>query len=257
VATAASTVGDKRFPGSNHTIVEWAIDVLNGLGVKSTPTNIGIMVTWANMESGGYNPNVAGGRNNPLNTTQTGPGWVGGGGSQGNISDFDTYENGVRAQVANLKNPRFGYPAIIAGLKAQDPAATFDAINHSSFGTHFPAGYTGTGAVQPGSTTGSIDFSKSGGGATDGSTQTADLTSFNPLDPLSIIPGWSLATQIPGLGGILQGITNPFQKLEVSLLSRLIYLGEILAGMVFITLGVAIVLVDTGALSKAPVPIPV
>lgn len=126
--------GDKRLTGG-HTIVQWAHDVLTALGLPTTQTNIAILVTWANIESGGYNPNASGGRNNPLNTTQPGHGGVGGGG-QGNIMDYPSYADGVAAIVENLRNPRFGYPNILAGLRAQNPSQTFAAINASSFGTH-------------------------------------------------------------------------------------------------------------------------
>lgn len=242
---AATGTADKRFPGQNVTIVQWAIDVLTGLGVPVTPTNIGIMVTWANAESGGYNPGAAGGRNNPLNTTQQGPGWIGGGGSQGNISDFATYQDGVRAQVTNLRNPRFGYPAILAGLQAQNPQQTFAAINASGFGTHFPSNYAGQGPT-------------SAGGATATLTGFPNPLSPNPLNnPLVTGPFAGFLGNIPGISDIVGKITDPFKQLEVSLLSKLIYLGEILAGMAFITLGIIIVMVDTGALSKAPIPIPV
>src|SRR5262249_1746563 len=129
-----------------------AADLLGALGIAPTPTRIGLLVTWANVESGGYNPNVAGGRFNPLNTTETAAGGVAGqGGSQGNIRDFVSYDFGIANQAYNLKNSRFGYPAIISALKAQDAAGFFSAINASAFGTHFPAGYTGGGPLSPGS----------------------------------------------------------------------------------------------------------
>lgn len=128
--------GDKRVPGKS--IQDWAKDVLTGLGTPTSQQNIDTLVTWANTESGGYNPNASGGRYNPLNTTEGAVGFVGQGGSQGNIKDFGSYDQGVQAIVHNLtKTKGVGYDKILAGLHAQDPQATFNAINQSAFGTHF------------------------------------------------------------------------------------------------------------------------
>lgn len=132
------TGGDKRVPGKS--IQDWAHDVLSGLGMPTSTQNMETMITWANTESGGYNPNAAGGRYNPLNTTEGAVGYVGQGGSQGDIKDFGTYDQGVQAIVHNLtKTKGAGYEHILAGLASNNPQATFQAINNSAFGTHFGA----------------------------------------------------------------------------------------------------------------------
>ena len=187
-------MADPRFP-EGQSIQQWASDLLSALGMPVTSTNVGILTSWANAESGGYNPNASGGRNNPLNTTQQGPGWIGGGGSQGNISDFDTYAHGVAAQAANLKNPRFGYPAILQGLKNQNPAQVFAAINASSFGTHFPSGYTGGGAQAPTATSG---ITAAGGTADATLTAATDdclwkITMPGPIPNFCFHEGWGRA----------------------------------------------------------------
>lgn len=133
----AGSGNDKRVPG--HSIEGWAKDVLTGLGAPITDQNMQAMITWANTESGGYNPGVAGGRFNPLNTTEGALGFAGNGGSQGNIKDYASYEQGVQNQVHNLLHTRgAGYEPIVAALRAgNDPQAVFHAVNGSAFGTHF------------------------------------------------------------------------------------------------------------------------
>jgi hypothetical protein len=239
-AKPVSAVADKRFTGQ-HDIVSWAYDLLGLLGVPATPTNVGILIKWANTESGGYNPGASGGRNNPLNTTQTGPGWVGGGGSQGNISDFDTYEHGLQAQAANLKNPRFGYPAILAALKQGNNAAgVFAAIDASSFGTHFGSGAQ-PAPVTPGSggTPGGI-----GGGGTD-----ATLTG----SPLDVIGGFAgdVFSNVPGLGGLIGAATLPgkLAGLFIGVFANWRYALELVTGGIMVLLGLWLIAKDTGAVS--------
>lgn len=220
--SAPSGQGDKRLTG-NHTIVQWAHDVLTGLGLPTTPTNIAILITWANIESGGYNPNASGGRNNPLNTTQPGHGGVGGGG-QGNIMDYPSYADGVAAIVQNLRNPRFGYPAILAGLAAQSPQQTFAAINASAFGTHISpnTGLTMSGipGVNGGTDTPSGDSGGGGGGV--------QLTGV--LD------------SIPFLGGFLDAATAPAKLAQafIALFQNWRYVVQVGVGVLIV--GVAVFL---------------
>jgi hypothetical protein len=147
---------DPRFPGG-QSVTQWAVALLNsifGPGVL-TPAqqaaDVGALVTWANTESGGYNPNVAGGRNNPLNTTEGALGFVGQGGTQGNIKDFGSFQSGVDAQAYNLEHTQgVGYDKILSALRAGNPSAMFSAVDASGFGTKglgtggVPAGPTGT-----------------------------------------------------------------------------------------------------------------
>lgn len=141
-----------------HSINEWARDVLRGLGVPVSQSNLDTLTKWATLESSGYNPSLPGGRFNPLNTTETAAGGVcGQGGSQGNIVDFCTYEDGIRGIVWNLKNAgsqssgqdNFGYGKIVAALARSDQPAAFAAIQASSFCPGCPH-YANLGGVRVG-----------------------------------------------------------------------------------------------------------
>jgi hypothetical protein len=153
---------DPRIPG--HTIYQWAHDVLVAMGITN-PSQIAMqaMADWANHESGGYNPHVAGGRFNPLNTTEGAMGYVGQGGSQGNIKDFGSYDQGIRAQAYNLTHTRgAGYESIVSSLRAGNNAQSiYSAVNASKFGTH----NLGPGGSAPSGGGGSGGGSGGGGGA--------------------------------------------------------------------------------------------
>lgn len=237
---ATATAGDKRTPG--HDIVSWAIDLLTLMQVPVSPTNIGVLITWANHESGGYNPSVAGGRYNPLNTTETAKGGVAGsGGSQGNIRDYVSYEAGLANQAWNLTRPSFGYPAIIAGLRAQNPAATFAAINASAFGTHFPAGYTGSGPVAPGShaPTPGLSTGTTAGGSSPGA-QTAETQSLVG-DAFSTILG-----NVPGLSTAIDAAALPakFAGLLIGVFSNWRFVLELAAGTLLMLVGLNLIVKD-------------
>lgn len=243
-ATTANVVADKRFTGQ-HDIVSWAYDLLALLKIPATATNVGVLITWANHESGGYNPNAKGGRNNPLNTTQTGPGWIGGGGSQGNISDFASYEAGLRAQATNLQNPRFGYPAILAALRqGNNAAAVFRAIDASSFGTHF-GGATAPSTVPPGS-------GGTPGGVSGGDGSGATLAGFpNPFDAVGAFG--DLLGNVPGLGGLVDAATLPAKLagLFLGVFANWRYVVELVAGSLMVLLGLWLIARDTGAVAAA------
>lgn len=103
--------------------------VLAKWGAPATPTNIDTMLRWANNESGGYNPNSAGGKFNPLNVvTQSGDNHTGQGGSQGDIADFGTFADGVNA-TARLFAGNRNAAGIIDALKANNQPGAFSAIN--------------------------------------------------------------------------------------------------------------------------------
>lgn len=246
LATAA--VGDKRFTGS-HDIVSWAMDLIATINAQSKgryhiPTNavtVGILVTWANHESGGYNPSSAGGRNNPLNTTEKSQGGVAGqGGSQGNIVDFSTYADGLRNQAHNLLSPSFGYPAILAGLSAASPAKTFAAINASGFGTHFGANTPVAGVTTSGT-------GKAAGGSA-GQTATETGVDLNPFDAVKSIIGI-----IPGVGTIESGAKtySALAAIAIGVFANWRYVVEVFAGVGLIAVGLLLIAVDTGAAKKA------
>lgn len=255
---ANPTVGtDRRVPG--HSIQQWAVDLItaiNGYGfhIPINATTVGIFVTWANTESGGYNPGAPGGRNNPLNTTETSQGGVSGqGGSQGNIADFATYADGIRNQAYNLARAggagdSFGYRRIIGALQAVplNAGAVFSAINSSSFGTHFGPGTTPSSTnVPPASGAGG---SGGGSGQAGGSDQQAILSSSLIGDVLGSLP--ILGPYIRQAQGIAS-IPERFYDLFVGILSNWKYVLEVIMGFWLFVAGAVIILIDTRAVRTA------
>lgn len=130
------TGGDKRVPG--HSITQWAHDLLVAMGITPTPQDMDAMIKWANHESGGYNPSVAGGLYNPLNSTESHFGYARNGGAQGDIKDYANYQQGIKNLAWNLTHTKgAGYEAIIAALRAgNNEQSVFQAVDNSHFGTH-------------------------------------------------------------------------------------------------------------------------
>lgn len=182
MATAVAT--DPRVPG--HTIGQWAdalvarISALQGwklTAAQRQADDVGL-ITWANTESGGYNPNVAGGKNNPLNTTEGALGFTGQGGSQGDIKDFGSFDQGVDAQAYNLVHTQgAGYSAILDALRTGNTQGLYSAVDASAFGTK-GLGKGGT----PSAPTGSSSSSS-------GTTAQETGVSLNPFDWLGDIAG--------------------------------------------------------------------
>jgi hypothetical protein len=192
-----ATVTDARFPGG-QTILQWAQAELAKLGITN-PTvvarDVPALETWANHESGGYNPNVLGGRNNPLNTTEGALGFVSQGGSQGDIKDFGTFQQGVDAQAYNLTHTqRAGYGPILDALRAGNVNALFAAVDASSFGTH---GLTASSGIGSGP----------GPGAPGSASNPAQLTKHHSLD-LNPLNWW---------GDITGGVKGDVAKVGVTL----------------------------------------
>lgn len=116
----------QAIPG--YTPSQWASAFLVAIGAPPNATNIDTMTRWANAESGGYNPNSGGGKFNPLNVVvQDNDNHTGQGGSQGDIADFGTLADGVRA-AARLFQGNQNAAGIIQGLRSSNQPATFAAI---------------------------------------------------------------------------------------------------------------------------------
>lgn len=249
--TAAQSAADRRLSG-NKDIGTWAIDVLIGLGAPLTNDNISALVGWANHESGGYNPTVTGGLNNPLNTTEGAlcksipwpqPGSCRNGGSQGNIKDFSTYQQGVASIVHNLQNPRFGYPAIVAALQqGHNQNGVFAAIDASQFGTK------GLGP-------GSGSMKGVGGGSTaasgSGSTGTGGSGTVQTTGTLTDI-AQGIVGNLPIIGGITSGASAAFnlEKTVLGLFLNWRYLAEVMFGLALVSVGILIIVHDTGTDKK-------
>lgn len=179
-----------QLPGVS--LEQWAHDVLTGLGVPADATNVDTLMRWATAESGGGSATSCAGRFNPLNTTEGHFGYACQGGSQGNIKGFSSYQQGVQSIVWNLtKTKGAGYERILDALRGSNQAATFSAIDASSFGTHFggnPPGLGGTGSVGTGPT------SPLPGGGTD-----ATLTSASGDCPEGYLVNITMPGAIPNL----------------------------------------------------------
>lgn len=203
---------DKVAPWSTE---EWVKAFLTGLGVPVNPTNIATVTAWGNAESGGWNPNAAGGKNNPLNIVAvSGDGHSGVGGSQGNIADFPDPSTGAKATIAFFSPKGGAKQKIVDALKASNQSATNAAINafYSSWGSSYTPGSTAGGE-----TTGGGDSGTTGTGGTT-ATETAasggcpegNLITFpGPIPNISRCEGRALlggACLIAGVGILLVGL---------------------------------------------------
>lgn len=151
-----------------YTPTQWATAQLAAFGAPVNATNVDSLVRWANAESGGYSPNSAGGKYNPLNVvTQSNDKHTGAGGSQGNIADFGSLADGVAA-TARLFTGNKNAAGILAGLRATDQPATFTGIQRF-YGTW--GGSINFGAAPPNTSTGTPGTS-SGSGSGSGSATT-------------------------------------------------------------------------------------
>lgn len=129
---------------------DFAVSVLQGLGIHPTNSNVKAMVGWTHAE-GGHTHNTA--RWNFLNTTQPMPG-AGNTGNQGNIKVYNSFEQGVQATVKTLKNGLYG--GILSALRGSSPHAVAAAIDASPWGTHGSLIYQAIGgATISGNNTGS------------------------------------------------------------------------------------------------------
>lgn len=173
----------QAIPG--YTPNEWATELLKRWGFPQTATNLDTLTRWANAEAGGYNPNVRGGKYNPLNIVAQGrsglaygarssvDGSIGQGGAQGDIADFGSLTDGINATV-NLFSKNKNAAGIIAGLRGSNQQETFDAINrfYSSWGGTFSPG--GQPADTQTGTAGAGGPDTFAGTAADGTVGTAD-----------------------------------------------------------------------------------
>lgn len=106
VATAAN--------GTNPTInntTDFARALLTGLGDATTAANMSSIVNWENREGGNFHNSA---KFNPLNTTQSEPGYTKTG-SQGDIGAYVNWLQGLQATQTTLNNGR--YADILAALK--------------------------------------------------------------------------------------------------------------------------------------------
>jgi hypothetical protein len=109
---------------------QFAVRVLDGLGIPPTPGNVKAMVGWTKAEGGHWHNDA---RYNPLNTTEPMPG-AGNTGSQGNIKVYRDWQQGVEATVKTLKNGRYG--PILRALRSGSADRVARAIGQTPWGTN-------------------------------------------------------------------------------------------------------------------------
>jgi hypothetical protein len=110
-------------------INDWARAQLTDLGITPSRGAMQIMVGWARAE-GGHFKNDA--HFNVLNTTQPMPG-AGNTGTQGNIKQYRSWQQGIKATTRTLRNGRYG--GILRSLEQGNPNEAIAAIGASPWGT--------------------------------------------------------------------------------------------------------------------------
>jgi hypothetical protein len=137
-AFMSNVIGDSSYGSSGTTInaansynqQSWAEALLQALNMPLTPSNVQAIMGWEAQEGGNWNNSAT---YNPLNTTQSETGSVGGG-TQGNIQAYTSWGSGLQATVTTLTNGL--YSGILSALKAgNSSSAVGEAIASSQWGT--------------------------------------------------------------------------------------------------------------------------
>lgn len=115
----------------------FAIALLQSLGLPTSTNNVTSIVAWEKLEGGNFADNGTA-RYNPLNTTMDAPGATSFGVG---IKQYASWADGVDATKRTLLIAHYGYPAILAALRASAaPSVTMAAVDASSWGTHVQPG---------------------------------------------------------------------------------------------------------------------
>lgn len=107
---------------------QYGAAVLQKLGIRPTPGALKFMVAWARAEGGHTN----GAKYNYYNTTMPEPG-AGNTGTQGNIKVYRSWQQGIDATAATLKNGLYG--GILSQLRRGDAMGAARALSASPWGT--------------------------------------------------------------------------------------------------------------------------
>ena len=133
-SSGSSTSSTGKAPDLTGTVTQksWAAALLAGLGAPVTSNNLANVEAWEAQEGGNW-ANSA--KFNPLNTKRA----AAGSSDAGNgIQAFASWDSGLEATLATLRESGEGYEAIIAALKSNAPLGQFKAaVNGSSWGTVF------------------------------------------------------------------------------------------------------------------------
>lgn len=109
---------------------DWAIMLLNSLGIHPNDSNVRAILAWETQE-GGHTDNSR--TWNPLNTTMKAPGATYGG-AQGNIAAYPDFLTGLNATADTLREDR--YSGLVNALRAGSYEQIRAAIISSPWGTH-------------------------------------------------------------------------------------------------------------------------
>lgn len=219
----------------------WAVAWLIAIGAPVTDNNINNVIAWGIAESGqpGHNQGHGGWTNfNPLNVvTQSNDAHTGQGGSQGNIADFGSLNDGVGASARLfLHNPNAA-PIINAFRSDADISTVNSAVNqfYGSWGGHISLGGVPAGAG-----------SKSIGSVGD-ATGNAILTSSGASK--LCLPG-PLAVCVPNPIGVGAGVFNAASATTalagdiLLMFSNWRYVVEFIVGVGMVLLGIRLIYAD-------------
>lgn len=246
MAAAAPPAAGPVDRGLGVSRVQYAVDVLHGIGAPITAGNVAAILIWITHESGG----TTGFAFNPLNSTDHPYGSAGQGGSQGNIQRYQNYQQGVATIVHQLQYPNHGYPAIVNAFRSDaGSGAVLAAVKASDWGTkNFSSAELGGHAtVDPGGTTAQpvayipgthihIPSSPAGGG---------------------IVPG-----PVKGIFGAIGDVTDAAGAMAelagrvVNLFLNWHYLAEVVIGSAMVLIGIRLVIADTTGAKVVPRPNP-
>jgi hypothetical protein len=177
--------------GGDAYAVGWANQLLTLLGAPVTPGNSTFVYQWEKAEGGGgaYNPLNTGSVYGHPELTTTGSQYGGG------ANDFASWSAGLTGTADNLNTPGpDNYPAIVAALKANDPAGARQALFNSGWAaSHYGYGANWPNVGLPGATP--VDFTTAPlsttvtPGATTGTSNTCLIGFSSPnVNPIHIWP---------------------------------------------------------------------
>lgn len=218
------------------------------IGAPVTTQNINAVIAWATAESGapGHNQGHGGWTNyNPLNVVvQSGDQHVSQGGTQGNIADFASPEAGAAASARLFLNNANASGIINALRGDQGVVALYGAVQsfYSTWGGSI-ANFTGM-HVDP--------------NATIGGTHQAQLTGFSWSDAIDTVsPALGVIHAFGGDPAKILANLTPGGAIILKAFDNWPYILEVFLGVLMSMVGLAVIMFDTGALSKLPAPVPV
>jgi len=188
----------------NITRANYALLVLKGLGLKTTPNNIAAMVSWMQAEHGAGDASAQAAFN-PLNTTMAASGATNF--NHIGVKNYKTLQQGIAATIATLRQS--DYTHIRAALTSGMPPANFGAVVAASpWGTGNFQVQSGNGSVHvygAGQSGGSVDPN-----AGDTSSNTGIKSNMSIIDVKARIKSWWKGNTKDGSGDCPQKLMQAF-----------------------------------------------